>query len=109
MVAFGDNNRIDESAPADGTHEVAVVCRHIVEGSQVDLSFLHIVYYMDALSEVEGTGSRLGRKKKELDTRNKGRCCIKDPPGLALHGPAFDARLPLPLPLFGQYSAMFLS
>jgi hypothetical protein len=64
VIAVGDNNRVDKGAPADGTHEVAVVCRHIVQGSQVD-SFLHAVCYMDALSDVQGTICEHDQDEKE--------------------------------------------
>jgi hypothetical protein len=50
----------------------------------------------------EGTASRPGPKKKELNTRNKGRCLHQGTPALALDGPASDARLPLPLSSTGD-------
>ena len=52
MVAVSDNDRVDEGTPTDGTHEIAVVRRHIVEGAQVDLSFFHLAPHIDKVSEV---------------------------------------------------------
>jgi hypothetical protein len=64
VVTVGDNNRVDKGAPADGTHEIAVVYRHIVEGAQVDLSFFHLVSHMDALLEVEDAAFGIGERGK---------------------------------------------
>jgi hypothetical protein len=52
MVTVGDNDRVDEGTPTDGTHEIAVVRRHIVECAQVDLSFFHLASHIDTRSEV---------------------------------------------------------
>lgn len=41
VVAVGYNHGVDKGAPADRTHQIAVIRRHVVEGAQVDFSFLH--------------------------------------------------------------------
>ena len=43
VIALRHNDGVDKGTPADGTHQVIIVWRDILESAEVQVSFLHHV------------------------------------------------------------------